>query len=354
MGKKLIVCWGVFFFLLSTLLAADTLVNAIIWEKQAFSIVANAPLIVSFNITNEGYYLLLPGGVLNIAHPERLTPVNDLLDSIEYDQKTLTPPLVEIKLKTKKKLQHTIYIEDDGRSFVLRLTDLAAPPQVTAPSVGHKLTRVEFVTENNKLKLRFYRGDNSYGEFKVYKFTKPSRLVLDFQPPITLGIANELPVGLGAVDRLRASQFTWEPLQVRVVLDLNDAYDDYIYDPQADYPLTVLARADAPPPVLPPVSANAASPLRNVRVAIIAGHGGSDPGAISRQGYKEKDITLEIAKRLQSALRAKGAVALLNREGDEGMSMDEQAQFANRNKADVLVSIHLNSFVNSATHGAES
>ncbi|GBR74449.1 hypothetical protein NO1_1623 [Candidatus Termititenax aidoneus] len=332
--------------------------------------VGNAPLQVSFNPAADGYRLVLTGAVLNIPHPQRLYFTGDVLTAIIYDQLSLNPSVAEIKLLTAKKLQPAIFREDGGNGFVVKFTEL--PPLKNPPTGNRRLGRVEIVSENdNSLRLTFFSTGNVPLNYKVSRFTAPERLALDF-PATALGIDNEIALPYGPATRLRASQFTWEPLQARVVLDLNANYAAYEQAQDSPYTLRVLitpSAAEKLPPVVPAVSAAAvaASPavstttapprvsvLEGVRVAIIAGHGGSDPGAVSKRGHKEKDLTLAIAKRLQTLLREKGAVALLNREGDEGMSLDDQAQFAESNKADLLVSVHLNSFVNETASGAET
>jgi N-acetylmuramoyl-L-alanine amidase len=268
--------------------------------------------------------------------------------------------------------------ENGGNSLVVKFTALPPPPKL--PSGNLKLERVEIVSENdNSLRLTFFSTGNVPLNYKVSRFTAPERLALDF-PATALGIDREIALPYGPAARLRASQFTWEPLQARVVLDLNANYARYEQARESPYTLRVLVTPSVAGKILPVattltavavtvpatqfVTKSAAavtvsvpsrvSVLEGVRVAIIAGHGGSDPGAISKRGHKEKDITLEIAKRLRALLRDKGAVALLNREGDEGMSLDEQAQFAESNQADLLVSVHLNSFVNETASGAET
>jgi N-acetylmuramoyl-L-alanine amidase len=379
------------FFVCLNFLRADVLVNAIVWEKQTLSVVGNAPLQISFNPTADGYRLLLTGAVLNIPHPQRLYFTGDVLSAIIYDHRSLNPGVGEIRLQTAKKLQPAVFREDGGNSFVVRFTELSPPPK--APSTGNmRLGRVEIVSENdNSLRLTFFSTGNVPLNYKVSRFTAPERLALDF-PATALGIDNEIALPYGPAARLRASQFTWEPLQARVVLDLNANYAAYEQAQDSPYTLRVLVTPSAAekfPSVVPTTSVSVAtsasatvsaaaatstarfvtnsaaaattisasprvSVLKGVRVAIIAGHGGSDPGAISKRGHKEKDLTLAIAKRLQNLLREKGAVALLNREGDEGMSLDDQAQFAESNKADLLVSVHLNSFVNETASGAET
>ncbi|MDR1323064.1 MAG: N-acetylmuramoyl-L-alanine amidase [Candidatus Margulisbacteria bacterium] len=324
------------------------MVNAIVWEKQTLSVIGSAPLQVSFNPAADGYRLVLTGAILNIPHPQRLYFTGDLLSAIVYDQLSLNPGVVEIRLQTARKLQPAISRESGGNSFVVKFTKL--PPPLKNPPTGNtKLGRVEIVSENdNSLRLTFFSTGNAPLNYKVSRFTAPERLALDF-PATALGIDNEIALPYGPAARLRASQFTREPLQARVVLDLNANYAAYEQMQDSPYTLRVLVTPSAAEKSLPRVSV-----LEGVRVAIIAGHGGSDPGAISKRGHKEKDITLVIAKRLQNLLREKGAVALLNRESDEGMSLNDQAQFAESNKADLLVSVHLNSFVNETASGAET
>ncbi|MDR1114532.1 MAG: N-acetylmuramoyl-L-alanine amidase [Candidatus Margulisbacteria bacterium] len=336
------------FFICLNFLQADVLVNAIVWEKQTLSVVGSAPLQVSFNPVADGYRLVLTGAILNIPHPQRLYFTGDLLSAIVYDQLSLNPGVVEIRLQTARKLQPAVFREAGGNSFVVKFTEL--PPPLKNPPTGNtKLGRVEIVSENdNSLRLTFFSTGNVPLNYKVSRFTAPERLALDF-PATALGIDNEIALPYGPAARLRASQFTREPLQARVVLDLNANYAAYEQMQDSPYTLRVLVTPSAAEKSLPRVSV-----LAGVRVAIIAGHGGSDPGAISKRGHKEKDITLVIAKRLQNLLREKGAVALLNREGDEGMSLNDQAQFAESNKADLLVSVHLNSFINETASGAET
>ena len=80
-------------------------------------------------------------------------------------------------------------------------------------------------------------------------------------------------------------------------------------------------------------------------IVIDPGHGGKDPGAIGHQGTEEKDVTLEIAKRLRDRLKAnENYHVLLTRESDEFLSLSERVKYANDNHADLFVSIHINYF----------
>lgn len=84
-----------------------------------------------------------------------------------------------------------------------------------------------------------------------------------------------------------------------------------------------------------------------------AGHGGRDSGAIGN-GIKEKDIVLEIVKRIESGLKAFDVQTLLSRTTDIFLSLDERTAKANAAKADVFLSVHINSAVNTTARGFES
>jgi N-acetylmuramoyl-L-alanine amidase len=86
-------------------------------------------------------------------------------------------------------------------------------------------------------------------------------------------------------------------------------------------------------------------------VVIDAGHGGQDPGAISCTGYYEKTITLSVARKVASLLRQRGLRVVMTREGDEFIELEERAAIANRNNANLFVSIHCDSMENSSKQG---
>jgi N-acetylmuramoyl-L-alanine amidase len=105
-------------------------------------------------------------------------------------------------------------------------------------------------------------------------------------------------------------------------------------------------------------------PANNKVVIIDAGHGGRDAGASGAGGLKEKDVNLEIAKRLKRYIEEGGGVAIMIREGDNGLysldspnkkreDMKNRKQIIKENDADMLISIHLNSFPQRRYYGAQ-
>lgn len=97
-------------------------------------------------------------------------------------------------------------------------------------------------------------------------------------------------------------------------------------------------------------------------IYIDAGHGGKDSGAVSNK-IIEKDLNLTIAKELYNALGQRGAIVLLTRDGDYDLSSSNysrkrsdlynRAKIINESKANMFISIHLNSDVNSSYRGIQ-
>jgi len=97
-------------------------------------------------------------------------------------------------------------------------------------------------------------------------------------------------------------------------------------------------------------------PSPGVRTIVLdPGHGGSETGAIGPAGSQEKDLTLLIAQQLEARLAEQlGLKVLLTRSVDTDLGLDERAALANQNRADLFVSIHLNSSPRAGARGAET
>jgi N-acetylmuramoyl-L-alanine amidase len=92
-----------------------------------------------------------------------------------------------------------------------------------------------------------------------------------------------------------------------------------------------------------PLSVKRNFPLGKVaKVVVDAGHGGKDPGAISRSGLEEKTVTLDIAKRVASLLREEGAQVEMTRSTDVFIPLEKRVDITNDESADIFVSIHAN------------
>ncbi|MCC6756597.1 MAG: N-acetylmuramoyl-L-alanine amidase [Arenimonas sp.] len=147
-------------------------------------------------------------------------------------------------------------------------------------------------------------------------------------------------------------------------------------DSSGDKPTTTVKPAgNTPVPSLPsqkpsihptPAQAQAAVPkkaktvndvlgpsARKLVIAIDAGHGGKDPGALGASGLREKDVTLRVAKELAALVNADpGMRAVLIRDDDTFVPLQERYQRARRAQADLFVSIHADAALNNAASGS--
>ena len=95
------------------------------------------------------------------------------------------------------------------------------------------------------------------------------------------------------------------------------------------------------------------SAVQNRIIVLDAGHGGTDPGATNGSVY-EKDVVLDVTKRLQRLLEQAGAKVVLTRNRDTFISLTERPNIAVRNYGEMFISIHTNSFRDTTAIGSET
>lgn len=180
--------------------------------------------------------------------------------------------------------------------------------------------------------------------------------------------------GRANIKGVRAAQGDFFPDKTRVVIDYKTSMDATIQkvsDP------TIFALVLTPPSQptafvpdqtfipLPPVADPTqpttsityrnplSKPLQGLTIIVDAGHGGHDTGAPGRRS-KEKDHTLDIARRVQRYLIERGANALLSRSNDTYITLQGRVDFAQSRNADMFISIHMNSSGSSSSSGTET
>ncbi|HSE94775.1 MAG TPA: N-acetylmuramoyl-L-alanine amidase [Methylomirabilota bacterium] len=97
-----------------------------------------------------------------------------------------------------------------------------------------------------------------------------------------------------------------------------------------------------------------AFPLGVKRVVLDPGHGGLDPGAQADPELAEKEVTLDVARRLRGLLQESGFDVVMTRDGDETVPVRERARRANVARADLFVSIHVNAIPSAEACGVET
>ena len=187
--------------------------------------------------------------------------------------------------------------------------------------VGDKV-RFKEIQEDHKLSLELQRTSFPAGLTHQYLLNKPAvkKVLLSPRP------GDKVMVELWLGDNVKTKVFTLGKLR-------NKKYDRIVIDV-----------------ILPEVEKKESEERQLVKVTekkkiivIDPGHGGEDPGAVGRQGTKEKDVVLRIARQLRNNLRAKGYQAYLTREGDYYVSFKKRLQIAREYGADLFLSIHTDS-----------
>lgn len=149
------------------------------------------------------------------------------------------------------------------------------------------------------------------------------------------------------------------PYQHRLVMDLHSAapVDPLLSLLQQERPPAaenMQTPGDARPDARKPARERGAGEMNRVAtVAIDAGHGGEDPGAIGKRGTYEKDVTLAIARRVEALLKAEADVrVLMTRDGDYFVPLHQRVAKARRVGADLFVSIHADAWVRPDARGS--
>ena len=112
--------------------------------------------------------------------------------------------------------------------------------------------------------------------------------------------------------------------------------------------------ASSPPAEPPPSPVLTATRPALQTIVIDAGHGGDDIGARGPDGAQEKQVTLDVARRLRTLVETRlGIRVVMTRDEDRAVTLDERAAVANNSKADLFVSLHVNAAPASSVAGAE-
>lgn len=188
----------------------------------------------------------------------------------------------------------------------------------------------------------------------------PERVVVDILDVETSGALDGLKVSNNVFSDVRYA--TRDQNTLRVVFDLSARVrpKSFLLKPNERYGHRLvidLLREDAVSETAPTKTALPivpAEPLRDVVVAIDAGHGGEDPGAIGPSGTQEKYVALAIAQRLRDKVENEpGMRALMIRNADYFVSLSGRKRMAQAQHADMFISIHADSFrKNPAARGA--
>ena len=255
---------------------------------------------------------LIPGPRVELRRRSELVVIGDILVPQVVARYRHDRSQSQLRLMITPASEHIIEHTDD--SLVL-----------TFEADGLDLVVAEFVPDDRLIGLR--RDDDRPG--LTLEFGDAFDTYTSATTP-ALGGGIELTIDLHILDTVAAASITPET------------------------PITPLPASDPiPDPDIPALPVFSGPPTIRA-VAIDPGHGGADTGTRGPGGTLEKEITLNIARRLRTAIeRQLGLRVILTRAGDATIPLDERAAVANNSRADLFISLHANASVRETATGAE-
>jgi N-acetylmuramoyl-L-alanine amidase len=192
--------------------------------------------------------------------------------------------------------------------------------------------------------------------YDLFTLNDPTRVVIDLKDT---GAAAGLDANAVAVDGVRVFDLRAAPRgrDYRLVLDVSASVEPKGFTlkpvPPYGHRLVVDLFARGPAASKPVAVKDLGDGRRDLLIAVDAGHGGEDPGAIGPDGIREKDVVLKLAKRLAAKLDATdGYRALLVRDGDYYIPLRKRVDIAREARADLFVSLHADAFKSPKVYGA--
>ena len=238
--------------------------------------------------------------------------------------------------------------------FLIKFFSLIVLTLVIAPPVmAGDINGLRFWKDPEKTRLVF--DVSKEVDYKLTPLTKPHRLVIDFSSSTLKTDLNEVSFPKELVSKIRSSQ---SKERLRIVLDLTHevSFRDFALKPYQKYGhrlVVDMREINVKKQAVKTAESVIKQKNRDIIVAIDAGHGGEDPGAVGKKKTLEKSVNFEVTKRLAKLInKEKGFKAYLTRTGDYYVGLEQRTKLARKNKADLLVSLHADGFKDSKVRGA--
>lgn len=265
------------------------------------------------------------------------------------------------------------------RGFLLKISAVASSvmsgvvaPRLLYAKSGGRLTGATM--EGSPGQLTVSLAIDEPVEYKVFTLATPDRVVIDLQNTLMSGKLKQ-----GAYDRAPVVGIRYAERpdgSLRVVLDLAEevSVNSRMQTSGSKNTLKVTLKptgrgsTGGTPPGISKTSPKkqtvadkksatkkaAPESVQNKFIVVIdPGHGGKDPGAIGHGSTREKDVVLEIARKLKTRLnREKGVKAILTRDSDVFIPLRERIDIAHKHKADLFISVHADANPNSRITGS--
>lgn len=242
--------------------------------------------------------------------------------------------------------------------FLRLILQVALPFSLLLPAPGSaastSIDNVRVRPSPERTRIVFDLG--SPVDHKVFGLKNPERLVIDIMDAKLEADFQQIQLKDTPIQRVRSA--VRNQTDVRVVLDLADRVkpQSFVLKPIEQYGDRLVVDLYTPEqqkPVERRSHSGLSGQMRDVVIAIDAGHGGEDPGAIGPGGIREKEVVLAIAERLATLFeREPGYRPYMIRRDDYYIALRRRTELARQTRADVFLSIHADAFKTPSAQGA--
>lgn len=247
-----------------------------------------------------------------------------------------TPDQTRMTFDVTNSPEHRVFLMNNPPRLVIDMRNTKANRALTQPSADHPLfSKLRFATKN----------------------TSDLRVVIDLKAPLSAKNAtlrtNSLDNHRLVIELLSKTPINTAKKENKPAIKVA-ANTVAVANPSNKPPKNTLepTQVAAPKTPIQPVATNPRKP-KSIVVAIDAGHGGKDVGALGANGTQEKQVTLAIAKKLAALINNQaGMKAVLVRKNDYYVGLRQRMQIARTAKADLFISIHADAFPNDTVKGA--
>ncbi|HKS42298.1 MAG TPA: N-acetylmuramoyl-L-alanine amidase [Blastocatellia bacterium] len=290
--------------------------------------------------------------VRSFSGPDYARVVIDLSDATSYTEQRTASNRLSIQLNSAL-VSSSLY----GRRFIVGESSLLK--RITVSENG---SAIQQASQTVKVDIEV----GSLSDYSAFRLSDPERIVIDLHAAGTIA---------KPVARNREAARPVEPAGERVEASRTDSVKP---EPRAAKPAVskttatnqnpILGLPEIPDPIVPmnpaaaatqdlaaKVDAKAAeSPIK--RIVIDPGHGGHDTGTISPGGMREKDLVLDVARRLRAYIKHNypDVEVILTRDSDRFVALEERTAIANSRRADLFISVHANASQSKAASGVET
>lgn len=246
-----------------------------------------------------------------------------------------TPDQTRMTFDVTTSPEHRVFLMNNPPRLVIDMRNARAKTKqaLPQPAADHPLFS----------KLRFAPKDGN-----------DLRVVIDLKRPLNAKTAtlrtNSLDGNLLIIELLSKTTIANSNAEIKVAANPVPAVNILSKSPKAEAPQPANIKTASRP--LKPI-ATVAQKSKSIVVAIDAGHGGKDVGALGASGTQEKHVTLSIAKKLAALINSQpGMKAVLIRKNDYYVGLRQRMQLARAGKADLFISIHADAYPNETVKGA--